>query len=403
MKANRHMLHRVLLAGLLLASCASAQGPLAPPGGPAPTMKTLQELWDKLSAQQAALNAATRQNSLILSALGINLPWLFENGPTSTGPLSLAFDPDGRPTVAYIQAFGAIKLARFNGSFWSVEDVAPDSTGQLGISLAFGPDGKPAIAFVSYAGDIRYAYHDGSVWQIETVDARNSADQPSLAFAPDGRPAISHFIYSSTNVIYSVRNGSTWTNTTVDAGFSSSLAFAPDGQPAIVYAFGPWGGPNEIRVNRFDGTNWNVTVADNTPYAGSPKLAFSPAGNPAVTFYVYGNQLYFSQFDGANWNPSPVDSSNPNAFYYFSLAFGPDGQPAIAYAYEDGADLDLRFARFNGSWIPETVISAGVAGYFASLAFGPDGQPAIACNSYDPGANSTQLILARKGTFTSIP
>ena len=402
MKAHRHLHHLVILIGLLLTAVAGAQGPLPPPGAPAPTMKTLQELWDKLSAQQAAVHAASRQNSLILSALGITLPWLFEDGPASSGPLSLAFDPDGRATVAYIETFGAIKLARFDGASWTITDVAPDNTGAHVISLAFGPDGRPGMAFKTWAGNLGYATHDGSAWQIETADLR-LIEEPALAFAPDGRPAIAHTILSSTSVVYSVRNGAVWTNITVDAGVSPALAFGPDGQPAIAYAFGPWGGPNEIRLNRYDGTNWNATVADNTPNAGSPKLAFSPAGDPAVSFYVWGNDLYFSRFDGTNWNPTAVDSSNPTAFSYFSLAFGPDGQPAIAYAYENGADFDLRFARFNGSWSTETVIGAGIAGYFASLAFGPDGQPSIACDRYDPGANSTQLILARKGTFTTIP
>ena len=86
MKAHRHLHHLVILIGLLLTAVAGAQGPLPPPGAPAPTMKTLQELWDKLSAQQAAVHAASRQNSLILSALGITLPWLFEDGPASSGP-----------------------------------------------------------------------------------------------------------------------------------------------------------------------------------------------------------------------------------------------------------------------------------------------------------------------------
>ena len=405
MNIRPHVLLPVLLASVLLAITAHAQGPLSPPSAPEPTMKSLQELWDKLSAQQAALNAATRQNSLILSALGINLPWLFENGPSPlSAALSLAMDPEGRPTVAYVGPLGAIKLARYDGASWTITDVAPDNAAAYRISLAFGPDGRPGMAFQAWAGHIGYVYPDGSSWQIETVDAAPSADEPTLAFTPDGRPAISHYVGSSTNVIYSVRNGTVWTNITVDSGFSPALAFGPDGQPAIAYGSGPWGGPNEIRVNRFDGTNWNFTVADNTSYAGSPKLAFSPAGHPAVTFYVFGSDLYCTQFDGANWNPSVVDSSHPNHFHSFSLAFGPNGQPAIAYAYSDMVgDLDLRFARFNGVWATETVISAGAAGQSASLAFGPDGQPVIACTDYDSGANTARLILAHKGTYYPAP
>ena len=81
-----------------------------------------------------------------------------------------------------------------------------------------------------------------------------------------------------------------------------------------------------------------------------------------------------------------------------SLAFGPDGQPAISY-YDD-SNSDLKFARFNGnSWSRTTVDSAGNVGIHTSLAFGPDGQPAI---SYYDGSN-LDLKFARMGIFTPRP
>jgi hypothetical protein len=46
-----------LLTGLLLlAATLHAEGPLDPPGAPAPTMKTLQELWDKIGELEAQLD-----------------------------------------------------------------------------------------------------------------------------------------------------------------------------------------------------------------------------------------------------------------------------------------------------------------------------------------------------------
>jgi len=57
--------------GLLLFVCAAlpvlAEGPLTPPGAPAPTMKTLQELWDKMEALEAKVDA-------IFTATGASLP-----------------------------------------------------------------------------------------------------------------------------------------------------------------------------------------------------------------------------------------------------------------------------------------------------------------------------------------
>ena len=81
-----------------------------------------------------------------------------------------------------------------------------------------------------------------------------------------------------------------------------------------------------------------------------------------------------------------------------SLAFGPDGQPAIAHY--DQSNQDLRFTRYNGSsWTSGTVDAAGSVGSACALSFGPDGQPAI---SYYDNTNE-DLKFARKGVFKPAP
>ena len=71
---------------LALALPAFAQGPLTPPGSPAPTMKSLQEIWDKigiLETENAALKsevALVRRETVtglfaLMDNAGIPLPW----------------------------------------------------------------------------------------------------------------------------------------------------------------------------------------------------------------------------------------------------------------------------------------------------------------------------------------
>jgi hypothetical protein len=86
--------------------------------------------------------------------------------------------------------------------------------------------------------------------------------------------------------------------------------------------------------------------------------------------------LHYATGGSLPWSLTTVDSAG-NVGMSTSLAFGPDGQPAISYY--DASNLDLKFARFNGnSWSLTTVDSVDYVGYSTSLAFGPDGQPAIA-------------------------
>ena len=90
--------------------------------------------------------------------------------------------------------------------------------------------------------------------------------------------------------------------------------------------------------------------------------------------------------------------STDNVGQFTSLAFGPDGQPAISYY--DVTIRDLKFARFNGStWTLTALDSTGNVGQYTTLAFGPDGQPAI---SYLDDTNF-DLKFARMGVFTPAP
>jgi hypothetical protein len=86
-----------------------------------------------------------------------------------------------------------------------------------------------------------------------------------------------------------------------------------------------------------------------------------------------------------------------------SLTFGPDGQPALAF--QSNAQ-DLLFYRYVGSldgpaWGGGTVVeSAGNVGSYCSLAYGPDGQPAIA---YGDDTGARLIKFARKGVFKPVP
>jgi hypothetical protein len=385
----------------LTTAAAFSQGSLTPPGAPAPTQKSLQEIWDKIGAVEAQnllLKSQLTSASLMdaVSPTGLALPWNLSTVDSVGSETSLAFGPDGHPAISYYDVINEdLKFARFNGSVWLI--FAVDSAGNVGRfnSLAFGPDGQPAISYSGGNNNIlKFARFNGNVWTITTIGSSGSGYWNSLAFGTDGQPAISH---GGTELYLARFNGSVWTNSIVpnsaNMSYDTSLAFGPDGQPAISYVHDfddilepPY---DELYIARFNGSVWTNTTVDQTVYLGSSNsLAFGPDGQPAISYFDKTNQdLKIARFNGSAWVKTIVDSEGSGPY---TLAFGPDGQPAISY----NSGGELRISRFNGSnWISSVV---DFAGSYASLAFGPDGQPAV---SYQNGG----LKFARKGVFFPTP
>src|SRR5262245_59167780 len=141
-------------------SCVSllAQGSLTPTAPPGPTMKSLQEIWDRI------------------------------------GVLETANAQQGQRIAAQTNILNA--LAEANGLLgWRISTVT--SAGDVGesASIAITPDGHPAISYLNTdAGEVRYAVFNGTTWATTTVTAASSTTgKTSLAFAPNGQPAICYY------------------------------------------------------------------------------------------------------------------------------------------------------------------------------------------------------------------
>jgi len=160
----------ILLFSAVICGLALGQGSMTPPGGPSPTMKSLQEIWDKSVALEARnqtqqqqiatlLQKNNEQNAalgILLEKNGVTLPWnVSVRVPvgTSGGDSSLAFQPNGLPSISYFDSVDKdLKYAAYDGTTWQTTTV--DGAGIAGVcnSLAFTPDGQPVIASLAITG-----------------------------------------------------------------------------------------------------------------------------------------------------------------------------------------------------------------------------------------------------------
>ncbi len=415
---------KVLLLTLFPAALCPAQGPLTPPGAPAPTQKSLQEIWNKigvletqLSQAQSDLTRLKADNRLLtglLATSAIPFAWnitTVDGLGTDVGEhASLAFGPDGQPAIAYYDATNDdLKFARSNGSAWVITTV--DSAGDVGTfaSLAFDGAGQPAISYRDETNDdLKLARFSGGIWTPTTLDfAGDVGKHTSLAFAPDGLPSISYHDDTNDNLKYARFTGFIWSFVTIAPmgvqGADTSLKFGPDGQPAIAFIDSAVDIP---KIARYTPTTlWTIDNVDVVVGAEeSCSLAFGPDGHPAVAFGVQ-NGFKVARFNGAGWG-TPVQVYTGTGIFgpiltdALSIQFGPNGQPAVAYSMSSSTDLG--FALFDGStWALSTVARTGANVQSHALAFGPDGQPAIAY--YEGNANNDDLKFARKGPFPPAP
>ncbi len=428
-----------LLLALLAANAplAYSQGPISPSGAPAPTMKSLQELWDNMEEVKAQntftafkLDLVQQQNSLLQSDIATlqqqnqaltsllaanaaaDLPWSFRSAggtySSNAGSYSsLAITPDGQIRVSLVDE-GASTLSYARATAWRAGSsliLEPITTGDTfsSTSIALDAAGNPAIAYIqgdplSAAPTLKCARFNGTAWSFTTVQSlRIGFYKPSIAFTPSGQPAIAYEDYPNASNVgpkalrYAVLDGSTWTiNTVLDPTGAfyggTALAYYPDGRAAITY-----GGSTTIpafhrtlNLAVLESGTWTHSVVEHDSTGGQGmgemSLAISPGGKCAISYFLGGIGIKCAISNGGTWDVSTVAASDIYPAQYSTVSFSQNGHPAVAYAQRN----NILFASYNGAWWTRTTVDTAVSTasgfnpYSApSLAFMPDGAPVI--------------------------
>ncbi|WP_028601705.1 IPTL-CTERM sorting domain-containing protein [Ottowia thiooxydans] len=336
---------------------------------------------------------------------------------------SLAFGPDGKPYVAYLDKANGDKASvmLFNslGTAWEAVGAAGFSMGVVQFtSLAFGPEGKPYVAYRDGTnGDkasVMRLNSAGTAWEAvgATGFSAGEAHYPKLAFGPDGKPYVAYSDGAHGHRVSVMRLnslGTAW-EAVGGAGFSAgaaedyiALAFGPDGKPYVAYSDGANGGRASVmRLNSL-GTAWELvgSAGFSAGLVYFPSLAFGPDGKPYVAYrdIVNGDKASVMRLNsaGSAWEVVGAVGFSADWAQYISLAFGPgpDGKPYVAYQ-EPNNSYKASVMRLNSlgtAWeaVGAAGFSAGAAS-FISLAFGPDSKPYVA---YLDAANSLKASVMR--------
>jgi len=337
--------------------------------------------------------------------------------------ISLAFEPDGTPYVAYQDGGngGKATVMNYSADPWAVAGSAGFSVGiASSASLAFAPDGTP---YVAYGGDdynissVAVMMFDGNDW-IPVGSASLPVDPvgyTSLAIAPDGVPHVAYADYSLASggkvTVLKFSDGA-W-GTVGNAGFTAfdaafvSLAIAPDGTLYVAYQDG--GNAAKATVMKYSGGVWNLVgnAGFSASAANSTSLAISPNGTPYVAFRDDGNSsgATVMQYSAGVWTNVGSAGFSAGGADFTSLAIAPDGVPYVVY--QDWANgYKATVMKYSaGSW--SVVAGAGLSANSTSslsLVFAPDGTPYVAYGDDGNSSRATVMKLVNLSpTISGVP
>jgi hypothetical protein len=158
-----------------------------------------------------------------------------------------------------------------------------------------------------------------------------------------------------------------------------SLAFTPAGVPIAAYSDDR---ANRVRVatGNANGIGWSIETIGSG--SGGISLALIPATpmtggtaeKPSVSWA--NSKLYFASKASGAWATTTIESGGING-QNTSLAYSPAGEPAISYYSEAKTGAGLKFAWRSGTTWRTQFIDAGARAKDSSLVFGPAGNAMI--------------------------
>ena len=450
-----HTIPTAVAAILTSTALSHGQGSLTPPGAPAPTMHSLDEIWSEiehlryLHGELANENAALIEASAVsyrqgqqfiggvdslLEGSRIRAPW---RGIVPRSVLSnslsdfhfpkfvpgrdkkVTFSATGDPIVAFVDLAGSsgpeFTVARYNGDSWETESPSPSEIGDSVVQSTW--------EFLDGIRSTGFAFHDSvskdlffNARQLSEITPANSdrigrGIYPAIAENANGDPIVSYYDTEDFLIKLATRGSDgAWETETVPSPIDSGsqevvysvVRVAEDGRIGIAFSF------NDLLhyAEKAEGV-WTVT--DVVATRGSvilPELEFAPSGEPVVS-YTNGStrDIYVGVRDGETWDAIPIERSDVRGTAFRSkidLEFSPAG--TLHAALVSGLNIDeITIARRNPentAWIFELIDGQGRSPRGPALEFGPDGRPIVTWSvsgDAGPGQREQELKAALGG------
>jgi hypothetical protein len=286
---------------------------------------------------------------------------------------SLALDSSGNPLVSWFEWDGTsrnIYVKRWTGTAWEplggFLDVHTNEDA-LWPSLALDSNGRPVVAW-SEAFNIYVKRWTGTAWEQlgGSLHVNILARLPSLALDSSGNPVVSWEEYDGTSYnIYVKRwTGSSWVQvgtTFLDVNtdrfaYSPSLALDSSGNPVVSWTESD-GTSHNIYVKRWTGSSWvqvGTTLDVNTNrHALEPSLALDSSGNPVVSWTESDgtfHNIYVKRWNGSSWvqvGTTFLDVNTNRDARAPSLALDSSGNPVVSWYEHDGTSFNIYVKRQN--------------------------------------------------------
>ncbi len=335
--------------------------------------------------------------------------------------ISIAIDGNGTLYAAYPDCSGGWEVCTFKlivkkyyGSTWvDVGSPGFSAGGVDDISIAFDENGTPYVAYVNadtYKANVMK--YNGSSWVIVGSADFSADDASDISFAIDGiTPYIAYsdrFIEDKATVMKF--NGTSWVYVG-SAGFSAgdvnntSLAIDGDGTLYVAYRDGT---DDKANVMKYNGSGWEIV--------GS--AGFSPGAADGMSIAIDGSgTLYVAYADGSGTEPSykanvmkyngsgweivGLAGFSPDATGDISIAIDGSGTPYVAY--KDAANANkatvMRYSGGNWANVGLAGFSAGEV-YYTSLEISANGTPIV---GYMDSGNSEKATVMKYSVSQADP